>query len=98
MAIYQILYWRHIPLSVRATDENGTVSQALSGRFEAALEKDTDGYKQVMHSSSFKWTRESERPGPAVAVVAAVVKELVETWDEAEALAAFARGELYGGS
>jgi len=95
MATYQILYWRHIPLSVRAIDENGTVSQALSGRFVAALEKDTDGYKQVMHSSSFKWTLTRERPGPAAEVAAAVVLELTETWDEAKASAAFDRGELY---
>ena len=95
MAEYQILYWHHIPLSVRATDENGTVNQALSGRFLEALQKDTDNYKVVMHSSSFKWGRAKEREAPAAEVAAAVVLELTQTWDEAEALALFNRGELY---
>jgi hypothetical protein len=95
MARYQILYWHHIPLSVRATDENGTVSQALSGRFIEALKKDTDDYKVVMHSSHFKWDREKEREGPAAEVAAAIVLELTQTWDETEALALFNRGELY---
>jgi hypothetical protein len=95
MATYQILYWRHIPLSVRATDEQGTVSRALAGRFEAALRKDTEDYTVVMHSSSFSYGRKRERAGAAAEVATAIVQELTENWDEAAALASFNRGELY---
>jgi hypothetical protein len=95
MAKYQILYWDHIPLSVRATDENGTVRLPLSGRFVEALKTDTEDYTQVMHSSSFRWTGIQEREGSAAEVATAIAKELMETWDEAEASALFNRGELY---
>ncbi|MEW5956586.1 MAG: virulence factor [Chloroflexota bacterium] len=98
MATYQILYWRHIPLSVRATDEQGAAGQALAGRFEEALRKDTENYRLVMHSSSFKWGRKQERAGSAVEVAAAVAQELTENWDEAAALASFNRGELDTGT
>jgi hypothetical protein len=95
MATYQILYWDHIPLSVRATDENGTVRLPLSGRFEEALKTDTEDYTQVMHSSSFRWSGLQERAGSAAEVAAAIATELAETWDEAEASALFNRGELF---
>ena len=95
MAKYQILYWDHIPLSVRATDENGTVRLPLSGRFEEALKTDTEDYKQVMHSSSFRWSGIQERAGSAAEVAAVIATELAETWDESEASALFNRGELY---
>jgi hypothetical protein len=97
MATYQILYWQHVPLSVKATDDTGSVRQALSGRFEAALKQGTDDYKQVMHSSSFKWGRIGEREGSAAEVAAAVAAELTEHWDEAKALALFNHGRLYPG-
>lgn len=95
MATYQILYWLHIPLSVKATDENGTVRQALSGRFEEAFKADTADYREVMHSSSFRWTGLREREGSAAEVAAAIATELAETWNEEEALALYNRGELY---
>ena len=97
MATYQILYWQHVPLSVKATDEEGTFRQPLAGRFETALKAGTDNYKEVMHSSSFKWGRIQERPGSAAEVAAAVAAELTAGWDEAKALALFRQGKLYGG-
>ena len=94
MATYQILYWNHIPLSVRAADETGIVSQPLSGRFVEALQNDTEDYKLVMHSSNFKWSKEQERAGTAAEVTAAIVQELTETWNEKEALILFTSGKL----
>ena len=38
MARYQILYWEHIPLGVKATDVNGTVRENLPARFQQAVE------------------------------------------------------------
>ena len=95
MATYQILYWFHIPLTVKAMDETGTVRQPLGDRFAEAFKADTEGYREVMHSSSFKWTSLRERAGSAAEVAAAIVAELTENWDEAAALASFNRGELY---
>jgi len=39
MAQYQILYWRHIPLGVKATDLNGTVRENLPPRFQEAIDR-----------------------------------------------------------
>jgi hypothetical protein len=97
MATYQILYWQHVPLSVKATDEQGSVRQPLSGQFETALKTGTDNYKEVMHSAAFKWGQIQEREGSAAEVAAAVAAELTERWNEAEALALFRQGKLVGG-
>jgi hypothetical protein len=97
MAKYQILYWQHIPLGVRAIDEQGPVRQTLSGRFEEALKRTSEDYKQVLHSSELKWTPEQERPGTAAELVAAVMSDLEENWDEAMARDLYARGELFTG-
>ena len=92
MARYQILYWEHIPLGVKATDVNGTVRENLPARFQQSVEKASS---QAGHSSAaaytsmFKWGKEMERDGSAAEVAAAVAKELDETWDEAEALAQY---------
>ena len=92
MARYQILYWEHIPLGVKATDVNGTVRENLPARFQQAVE---NASSQAGHSSAaaytsmFKWGKEEERDGSAAEVAAAVAKELDETWDEEEALAQF---------
>ena len=92
MARYQILYWEHIPLGVKATDVNGTVRENLPARFQQAVEKASS---QAGHSSAaaytsmFKWGKEEEREGSAAEVAAAVAKELDETWNEEEALAQF---------
>jgi hypothetical protein len=82
MAKYQILYWQHIPLTVKATDATGMVRQDLSGRFEEALKNATSDYRQVMHSTELRWSKEQERAGSANEVVAAVIKELNEAWDK----------------
>ena len=42
MARYQILYWEHIPLGVKATDVNGTVRENLPTRFQEAVERARD--------------------------------------------------------
>jgi hypothetical protein len=92
MARYQILYWEHIPLGVKATDVNGTVRENLPARFQQAVEKASS---QAGHSSAaaytsmFKWGKEQEREGSASEVATAVAKELDETWNEEEALKQF---------
>ena len=92
MARYQILYWEHIPLGVKATDVNGTVRENLPARFQQAVEKASSqaGHNSAAaYTSMFKWGKEKERDGSAAEVATAVAKELDETWDEAEALKQF---------
>ena len=92
MARYQILYWEHIPLGVKATDVNGTVRENLPGRFQQAVEDAASRAGQTSaaaYTSMFKWGKEQEREGSAAEVAAAVAKELDETWNEDEALGLF---------
>ena len=97
MARYQILYWEHIPLGVKATDVNGTVRENLPTRFQEAVEKASSKAGQTSaaaYTSMFKWGKEKEREGTAKEVAAAIAKELDETWTEEETLGLFERGEL----
>ena len=89
MARYQILYWEHIPIGVKATDVNGTVRENLPARFQEAVATAASRAGQTnaaAYTSMFKWGKEQEREGEASNVAAAVVKELDETWNEEEAL------------
>jgi hypothetical protein len=85
MARYQILYWQHIPLGVKATDIESTVRENLPIRFQeafqeaAAHDKNSEGGKYT--TSGFRWSEESERDGSASDVAAAVAQELIESWD-----------------
>ena len=97
MARYQILYWEHIPLGVKATDVNGTVRENLPARFQEAVERASSKAGQTSaaaYTSMFKWGKELEQEGPAKEVAAAIARELDESWNEEEALGLFARGEL----
>jgi hypothetical protein len=92
MARYQILYWEHIPLGVKATDVNGTVRENLPARFQQAVENAATRAGQTSaaaYTSMFKWGKEQEREGTAVEVASLVAKDLDITWDEEEALGLF---------
>lgn len=92
MARYQILYWEHIPLGVKATDVNGTVRENLPARFQEAVEQAASRVGRTgaaAYTSMFKWGKEQEREGTAAEVAAAIAKELDETWNEEEALGLF---------
>jgi len=92
MARYQILYWEHIPLGVKATDVNGTVRENLPARFQEAVENAASRGGRAgaaAYTSMFKWGKEQEREGPAAQVAAAIAKELNETWNEEDALTQF---------
>ncbi len=92
MARYQILYWEHIPLGVKATDLNGTVRENLPARFQEAVQRASTraGHDSTAaYTSMFKWGKEQEREGTAKNVATEVAKELDETWDEEAALQDF---------
>lgn len=92
MARYQILYWEHIPLGVKATDLNGTVRENLPARFQEAVQRASTraGHDSTAaYTSMFKWGKEQERTGSAREVAAVVAKELDSSWNEEEALGLF---------
>jgi hypothetical protein len=96
MARYQILYWRHIPLGVRAFDINGMARQNLPASFQhtfqaaaAASRSTTSSTPGIYTTSGFRWSQEQDREGSAAETVKAVIAAITESWDEAEALAAY---------
>lgn len=89
MARYQILYWQHIPLGVKGSDIEGTVRVNLPASFQEmfrhfALQGRKSG-EEAYTTSGFRWEQEQEREGSAAQVAAAIVTELVATWNPAEA-------------
>lgn len=95
MARYQILYWEHIPIGVKATDAHGMVRENLPRRFQEVFERtvsENRGNSPTSYSTSgFRWSEEKVLTGTAADVSALVVKLLNETWDEKQALVAFER-------
>ena len=83
MAEYQILYWKHIPSGVKATDSQQTIRVSLPERFQQAIDRaamlqglvDTDSY-----TAQFHWGPVQKREGTAQEVAHAVVQELDAQW------------------
>ena len=79
MARYHIVQWRDIPALVVAVDDNGTVRQPLSPRFQALIDTvamregatETETYLEGWEESG-----ETERLGAALDVAEAVAAEL----------------------
>jgi len=85
MAQFQILYWRHIPLGVKATDLNGTVRENLPPRFQEAIDRLAlkEGETSTSaYTSMFRWAAPQEREGSAAEVARAVVAELDAQWPD----------------
>lgn len=93
MARYQILYWRHIPLGVKATDVAGTIRKNLPARFQEMFQEAAAHSKKgdtgPFTTSGFRWADELEREGSAETVAAEVIDELIESWNLEESLTAF---------
>jgi hypothetical protein len=93
MARYQVLYWEYIPIGVKATDATGTVRKNLPPQFQDAFEKavtqNRSNHSATYTTSGFHWSQEQVRGGNAAEVAASIVKDLIETWNEAQALASF---------
>ena len=95
MARYQILYWQHIPLGVKATDIQGTVRQNLPARFQETFqEASTQAHRNgadIYSTSGFRWGREYQKEGSAIGVATAVVQEIIQTWNPDDARKRFER-------
>jgi hypothetical protein len=98
MARYQVLYWRHIPLGVKAFDIEGMVRKNLPAQFQevfqrAALQNNRHT-EDPYTTSGFRWGQEHEREGSALDVATEIVNEIVQSWKHGEALANFEQQSL----
>lgn len=85
MAHYQVLYWRHIPLGVKASDLDGTVRENLPSRFQEAIDRlaTKEGETSTSaYTSMFRWSAPQEREGSAAEVAKSVVAELDGQWPD----------------
>ena len=81
MPSVQILYWKDIPVQVRARDEKGRASLPMPDRFQVAVDQaamlagitGSDAYTEL-----YEWQPADDRPGTAQEAAAAVVAELDE--------------------
>jgi Virulence factor len=84
MASVQILYWKDIPVQVRARDEKGRASLPMPDRFQVAVDQaamlagltGSDAYTEL-----YEWQNAGERPGSAQEAAATVVAELDARFD-----------------
>ncbi len=92
MARYQILYWRYIPLGVKAMDLNGTVRKNLPRSFQETFQEAADHNRVKVNpytTSGFRWAEEKEYDGTAAEVATFIVNYLVEHWNVEKSLATF---------
>ena len=75
MATYQILYWGHLPMRVRATDIDGQKYGELSPRFMEAMNK-ASKLHGMDGTVMFRWSPPQEREGSAEEVLQEVIKEI----------------------
>jgi hypothetical protein len=86
MARYRVLFWRHIPLGVKATDVNGVVRVNLPARFQEAFQqavaKNSKFDEGTYTTSSFRWSEAQSREGSANKVATLIAQEIEAEWDE----------------
>jgi hypothetical protein len=75
MATYQILYWGHLPMRVRATDINGQKYAELSPRFMEAVNQ-ASKLHGMDGTVMFRWSPAQEKEGTAEEVLEKVIKEI----------------------
>ncbi len=83
MASYQVMYWKHIPASVRAWEDQGEVrveaKLMLPDRFQAAIDAFAmrDGSTDMdSYLDGWAWSEVGERIGTPEQVASALVTEL----------------------
>ena len=85
MATYQILYWKDIPAQVRVFEGRKPISQPMPIRFQepidrVAMDEGLEGTDDYL--DQWKWTKRQERPGSPNEVLASLLKELEENFDQ----------------
>jgi hypothetical protein len=84
MARYRVLSWRGIPAQVKARDDaGGRMNRTLPDWFQQEIDRVAmrDGAAEAdPYLEAWAWSDETERPGDAGSVVAAVIDELCDAW------------------
>ena len=75
MATYQILYWGHLPMRVKATDINGQKVGELSPKFMEAM-NEASKLHGMDGTVMFRWSPPQEKEGTAEEVIEQVIKEI----------------------
>lgn len=79
MAMYQVMFWKHIPAQIKAWDERGEVKRLLPDRFQAAIDAYAmkDGSTGMdAYLEAWRWAEPAERPGSAEEVAEALFNEI----------------------
>ena len=79
MAIYQVLYWKHIPAQVRVFRGKKPTSYSMPDQFQTEIDRmamqeglaDTDDYLD-----QWQWSEKLERSGGADDIAPLILKEL----------------------
>jgi hypothetical protein len=79
MAKYYIMYWKKIPVQVKATDSDGNVTELLPPRFmevvdAIAMREGLFGADEYL--KAWNWGSEQEHPGTAAEVAQAISIQL----------------------
>ena len=73
MATYQVLYWGHLPMRVRATDIDGQKYGELSPRFMEAMNK-ASKLHGMDGTVMFRWSPPEDMEGTAQEVIDKVIQ------------------------
>jgi hypothetical protein len=79
MAIYQVMYWKHIPSQVKAWDGDVESKRMLPDYFQAAIDAYAmkDGSTDMdAYLDGWEWSPIAERPGTPDEVVGELLDEL----------------------
>ena len=84
MAVYQVLYWKHIPAQIRVYKGKRPVSHALPERFQqeidsVAMQEGLTGSDEYL--AAWQWSEKMEYPGEPEDVAPLILKELEKTFD-----------------
>jgi hypothetical protein len=85
MTTYQILYWHDIPVQVRAGGRRDRVSEALTDRFQEAVDAAAMRAKLTgsdAYTDGYQWGERLEREGTAEEVAMAVAAYLAAQFEE----------------
>jgi methanogenic corrinoid protein MtbC1 len=76
---YQILFWRHLPSSVKVWDDFGEVKMDLPGKFAERIDAEAQKLGLTSgdaYTAELKWGDEQERPGNPDDVARVLIQEL----------------------
>jgi len=84
MAIYQVLYWKHIPAQIRVFEGKRPLAFQMPPRFQQEIDRvamaeglaGTDAYL-----NAWQWSQRMERPGSAQDIAPVILEYLARDFD-----------------